>query len=267
MTIKHTAYDTTALTTQALLAGQQGKSPDILLVDNPVVSTLASAGILTTTAQNGLSTGAIAQNILGAGVINGKTYGVPIGANTLALYYNPKILKAAKVRPGLHHELGHADRGAGQGQGDRQEGHHLLRHQHRGRQLPVPAVVLGGRSEPDQPRLAPGGRRADAVDHLDQGRLRAELGDPEHADHVVAGVPDRRLRLRRERHLAEGAAPRTMGAQVIPIPAENGGAAPVPTGGEFFTIPVQKDTSTYATSAKIVSACRRRATSSPPTTP
>src|SRR5690349_5845491 len=34
VTIKHTAYDTTALTTQALLAGQQGTSPNILLVDN-----------------------------------------------------------------------------------------------------------------------------------------------------------------------------------------------------------------------------------------
>ena len=43
-----------------------------------------------------------------------------------------------------------------------------------------------------------------------------------------------------------------MGAKVISIPAENGGAAPVPTGGEFFMIPVQKDASTYATSAKIV---------------
>jgi multiple sugar transport system substrate-binding protein len=43
-----------------------------------------------------------------------------------------------------------------------------------------------------------------------------------------------------------------MDANVIQIPAENGGAAPVPTGGEFFTIPVQKDTSRYATSAKIV---------------
>jgi len=99
VTIKRTGYDTTALTTQALLAAQQGNAPDILLIDNPVVSTLASAGALTTTAQNGLSTDSIAQNILGAGVIDGKTYGVPIGANTLALYYNPTILKAAGVDP------------------------------------------------------------------------------------------------------------------------------------------------------------------------
>jgi multiple sugar transport system substrate-binding protein len=43
-----------------------------------------------------------------------------------------------------------------------------------------------------------------------------------------------------------------MGAKVIQIPAENGGSAPVPTGGEFFTIPVQKNTASYATSAKVV---------------
>ena len=83
-------------------------SPDILIVDNPVVSTLAKAGVLTTTAQNGLSTPAtIAPNILGAGVINGKTYGVPIGANTLALYYNKTVLKAAGVDPASITELGH----------------------------------------------------------------------------------------------------------------------------------------------------------------
>ena len=39
---------------------------------------------------------------------------------------------------------------------------------------------------------------------------------------------------------------------IIPIPAQNGGAAPVPTGGEFVTVPVQSDTSRYATSEKIV---------------
>jgi len=99
VTVKRTGYDTTALTTQALLAAQQGKSPDILLVDNPVLSTLAKAGALTTTAQNELPTSSIAPNILDAGVINGSTYGVPIGANTLALYYSPKILTAAHVSP------------------------------------------------------------------------------------------------------------------------------------------------------------------------
>ena len=39
---------------------------------------------------------------------------------------------------------------------------------------------------------------------------------------------------------------------IIPIPAENGGTAPAPTGGEFVTVPVQKSTGRYATTEKIV---------------
>ncbi len=42
------------------------------------------------------------------------------------------------------------------------------------------------------------------------------------------------------------------GYDVIQIPGMDGGSAPAPTGGEFMSIPVQNDTSRYATSAKIV---------------
>jgi len=41
---------------------------------------------------------------------------------------------------------------------------------------------------------------------------------------------------------------------ILTVPAENGGAAAAPTGGEFLTIPVQKDSARYAVSKKIV-AC------------
>ena len=41
VTVKRTGYDTSDLTNKALLAAQQGNSPDVLIVDNPVVSTLA----------------------------------------------------------------------------------------------------------------------------------------------------------------------------------------------------------------------------------
>src|SRR3954467_5560002 len=46
VTVKRTAYDTTDLGNKALLAAQQGNAPDVMLVDNPVVSTLVQAGIL-----------------------------------------------------------------------------------------------------------------------------------------------------------------------------------------------------------------------------
>ena len=99
VTIERTAYDTTALTNQALLSAQEGTSPDIILLDNPAVSTLAETGILTTTEQFGLDTSTIDPNLLAAGDLDGDTYGIPIGANTLALYYNAEILSAAGVDP------------------------------------------------------------------------------------------------------------------------------------------------------------------------
>ena len=97
VTIKRTGYDTTDLTNKVLLAAQQGKAPNVLVVDNPVVSTLAEGGVLNTTEDLKIDTGQVDDNILAAGQLNGKTYGVPIGANTLALYYNKKVLRAAGV--------------------------------------------------------------------------------------------------------------------------------------------------------------------------
>ncbi|WP_345144873.1 sugar ABC transporter substrate-binding protein, partial [Dactylosporangium darangshiense] len=99
VTVKRTAYDTSDLTNKALLAAQQSNSPDVLIVDNPVVSTLADAGVLTTTEVMKVDTTAVSPNLLAAGQIGGKTYGIPIGANTLALYYNKAVLTAAGVDP------------------------------------------------------------------------------------------------------------------------------------------------------------------------
>ncbi|MES4906061.1 MULTISPECIES: sugar ABC transporter substrate-binding protein [unclassified Streptomyces] len=95
--VKRTGFDTSDLANKALLAAQQGNSPDVLIVDNPVVSTLAEAGVLTTTDDNKLDTSKVDPNLLAAGQSGGKTYGTPIGANTLALYYNKKVLKEAGV--------------------------------------------------------------------------------------------------------------------------------------------------------------------------
>lgn len=252
VTIKRTGFDTTALTTQALLAAQQAKAPDILLIDNPVVSTLAKAGALTTTAQNGLSTGSIAQNILGAGVINGSTYGVPIGANTLALYYNPKILAAAHVDPAsitnwasltaalakvkAIGKTGITFSGINTEEGSFQflpwfwgSGANLT---NIGSPQAVAALTLWTTWLKDG--YAPNSVIQDTQTTAWQEFQTGKVAFAENGTWQKAFAAQ-------------------MGAKVIPIPAENGGAAPVPTGGEFFTIPIQKDTARYATSAKIVS--------------
>lgn len=70
-----------------------------MLVDNPVVSTLIEAGVLNKMSDVDVPTTSIQKNIIGAGTTDGAAYGVPIGANTLALYYNTSVLKAAHVDP------------------------------------------------------------------------------------------------------------------------------------------------------------------------
>jgi multiple sugar transport system substrate-binding protein len=252
VTVKRTGYDTTALTTQALLAAQQGKSPDILLIDNPVVSTLAKAGALTTTKQNGLSTGSIAQNILGAGVINGSTYGVPIGANTLALYYNPKILAAAHVDPSSITSWATLTTA-------------LAKVKATGK---IGITFSGINTEEGSFQFLPWFWGAGAnLTNLNSPQAIAALKlwttwlkDGYAPNSVIQDTQTTAWQEFQTGNVAfaengtwqKGAAAQ-MGAKVIQIPGENGGAAPVPTGGEFFTIPVQQDTARYATSAKIVS--------------
>jgi multiple sugar transport system substrate-binding protein len=252
VTIKRTGYDTTALTTQALLAAQQGKSPDILLVDNPVVSTLAKAGALTTTVQNGLSTGSIAQNILGASVINGSTYGVPIGANTLALYYNPKILAAAHVSPSSITNWATLTAALAKVKAIGKTG----------------ITFSGINTEEGSFQFLPWFWGAGAnLTNLDSPQAIGALTlwttwlkDGYAPNSVIQDTQTTAWQEFQAGDVAfaengtwQKAFAAQMGAKVIQIPAENGGAAPVPTGGEFFTIPVQQDTARYATSAKIVS--------------
>lgn len=251
--IKRSGFDTSDLTNKALLAGQQNNSPDILLVDNPVVSTLASAGILTTTAENKLAVGDVAKNILGAGVIDGKTYGVPIGANTLALYYNPKVLQAAGVDISTVKDWASLTDAIGKVVASGKKG----------------ITFSGIGTEEGSFQFLPWfwGSGADLT-KLDSDKAVAAL--TLWTDWVKKGyAPNSVIQNTQttswqemdtgdfgfaENGTWQKADAAKQGFQVVPLPAENGGAAPAPTGGEFLTIPVQKDAKRYAVSSKIV-AC------------
>jgi multiple sugar transport system substrate-binding protein len=254
VTIKRTAYDTTDLTNKELLAAQQGVSPDVLIVDNPVVSTLASAGVLTTTAQNGISTSAIEPNLMGAGEYQGKTYGIPIGANTLALYYNKKILDAAGVDPSTITNWTTLTAALAKVKAIGKTG------------ITFSAIGTEEGSFQFEPWLWGAGA---SLTDLSSTQGVAALGlwtnwlkDGYAPNSVISDTQTTSWQEFAAGDTAFGengtwqlANAKAAGFPygIISIPAQNGGAAPVPTGGEFVTVPQQSDASRYATSEKIVS--------------
>jgi multiple sugar transport system substrate-binding protein len=259
VTLKRSGYDTTGLTNKALLAGQQGNAPDVLVIDNPVVSTLAEAGMLSTTAESKADTSAVQPNLLAAGQLNGKTYGIPIGANTLALYYNKKVLTAAGVdiasvkdwtsltaalaKVKAAGKKGITFSAIGTEEGSFQflpwfwgSGANLTK-------LDSPQAVSALSLWTDWLKK---GYAPNSVINNTQTTSWQEFAT---GDFAFAENGTWQLANARKSGLDWG---------VIPIPAQNGGPAPAPTGGEFVTLPVQKDTSRYPTSAKIV-ACLTKA--------
>jgi len=253
VTVKRSGFDTTDLTNKALLASQQGNAPDVLIVDNPVVSTLAQAGVLMSNADTKLDASAMQPNLLGAGQIGGKTYGVPIGANTLALYYNKSVLRSAGVdvasvkdwaslTDALAKVKGAGKKGITFSAIGTEEGSFQFLPWFWGggaqlTQLDSPAAVSALSLWSDwlkkgyAPNSVINNTQTTSWQEFATGKYAfAENGTWQLANAKKAGFD----------------------YGIIPIPAVHGGTAPAPTGGEFVTVPAQKKTARYATSEKLV---------------
>ncbi len=98
-TIKRTTAPNTDLINNLTTAVREDNAPDVVFLDNPAVPEAASSGLLVPIDEVGLTKGDADANLAGPGTVDGKTYGVPIGANTLGLYYNEKVLEDAGVDP------------------------------------------------------------------------------------------------------------------------------------------------------------------------
>jgi multiple sugar transport system substrate-binding protein len=253
VTVTRTGNDTTDLTKKALLAAQQGNSPDVLVVDNPVVSTLAEAGVLTTTDETKLDTSAMEPNLLAAGKSGGKVYGVPIGANTLALYYNKSVLDAAGVDPASITDWATLTA--------------ALEKVHTTGKKGITFSAIG--TEEGSFQFLPWFWGADAqLTTLDSPEAVAALSL--WTDWLAKGyAPNSVINNTQTTSWQEFAGGEYAFAEngtwqlanvektgfeygIIAIPGRTGGTAPAPTGGEFVTIPVQQQTQRYDTARKIV---------------
>ncbi|MGW0877324.1 sugar ABC transporter substrate-binding protein [Streptomyces sp. NPDC002740] len=251
--IKRTAFDTSDLTNKVLLAAQQDNSPDVLIVDNPVVSTLAEAGVLTTTDDNGLDTSKVDANLLAAGQSGGKTYGTPIGANTLALYYNKAVLKEAAVDiasikdwPSLTAALGKVDKAGKKG-------------------ITFSAIGTEEGSFQFLPWFWGSGAKLTELDSAQGESALALWTDWLKKGYAPNSVINNTQTTSWQEFasgdyaFAENGTWQLANAEkagfdygVLPVPASTGGNASAPTGGEFVTVPVQGDTGRYPASQKLV---------------
>lgn len=252
--VKRTGFDTSDLANKSLLAAQQGNSPDVLIVDNPVVSTLAEAGVLTTTDDNKLDTSKVDPNLLAAGQSGGKTYGTPIGANTLALYYNKKVLKEAGVDitsikdwTSLTAALEKVKKAGKKG-------------------ITFSAIGTEEGSFQFLPWFWGSGAKlteldsAQAVsalslwkDWLAKGYApNSVLNNTQTTSWQEFATGDYAFSENGTWQLAN-AKKAGLDYGVLPIPGIDGGKASAPTGGEFVTVPVQDSTDRYATTQKLAS--------------
>jgi multiple sugar transport system substrate-binding protein len=253
VTVKRTAFDTTDLTSKVLLAAQQGNAPDVLIVDNPVVSTLADAGVLTSTDENKIDTSTVQPNLLAAGQLGSKTYGIPIGANTLALYYNKAVLQAAGVDPAAIKDWASLTDALGKVKGAGKKG--------------ITFSAIG--TEEGSFQFLPWFWGAGAnLTQLDSSPAVAALSL--WTDWLAKGYAPNSVINNTQttswQEFATGqyafgengtwqlgnAAKAGFPYGIINIPGKDGGSAPAPTGGEFVTVPVQKDSSRYDVDKKIV---------------
>lgn len=251
--IKRTAFDTSDLTNKALLAAQQDNSADVLIVDNPVVSTLAEAGVLTTTDDNRIDTSAVDANLLGAGQSGGKTYGTPVGANTLALYYNKAVLKEAGVDiasvkdwASLTAALAKVEKAGKKGItfsaiGTEEGSFQFLPwFWGSGAQLTDVASAEAVSALSLWKGWLDKGYAPNSVINNTQTTSWQEFAS---GDYAFAENGTWQLANAEKAGLDYG---------VIPVPGADGGNAAAPTGGEFVTVPVQGETGRYATSQKLV---------------
>ncbi|MBT2442135.1 extracellular solute-binding protein [Streptomyces sp. ISL-36] len=253
--IKRTGFDTSDLANKALLAAQQDNSPDVLIVDNPVVSTLAEAGVLTTTDDNKLDTSGVDPNLLEAGRSGGKTYGTPIGANTLALYYNKNVLKEAGVDitsvkdwPSLTAALAKVKKAGKKGITfsaiGTEEGSFQF----------LPWFWGSGAKLTDLDSPAAVSALTLWKDWLAEGYApNSVLNNTQTTSWQEFATGDYAFAENGTWQLAN-AKKAGFDFGVLPIPGADGGAAAAPTGGEFVTLPVQSETGRYATTQKLA-AC------------
>lgn len=254
-TIIRSSAPQTDLFNQLTTAAREQNAPDIVILDNPMMPEAVNAGLLATAEEAGITADGVDENLLGPGVVDGTTYGVPFGSNALGLYYNADLLADAGVDPAsitdwsaLNQALGQVVDGGAKGitfsgvTGEEGVFQFLPWFWGAGADLEdigSDDAVAAGQLISDwigngwAPRSAATDNQSAAWDLF----LTGEFAFAENGSWFAAAAAEADFEI-----------------GVLPIPSRDGGVAPVPTGGEFAVAPVQTvdAEARYANAAEVI---------------
>ena len=99
LTVDRQAVPYPDLVQKVLLAASSNSLPDIIYIDNSDVAQLAEGGFILPLTMSGSALDGFVPALQALGNYKGTDYAVPSANNTVALYYNNDLLKAAGVEP------------------------------------------------------------------------------------------------------------------------------------------------------------------------
>ncbi|NHA68620.1 sugar ABC transporter substrate-binding protein [Phycicoccus flavus] len=256
-TITRTAAPNTDLINNLTTAVKEDNAPEVVFLDNPAVPEASASGLLVPIDEVGIAASDADPNLAGPGTVDGKTYGVPLGANTLGLYYNEKVLKDAGVDPSgitdwaslnaaLEKVTGAGHKGITFAGIPGEEGTFQFLPWFWGaganlKDIGSPEAVAAGQLVSDwigkgyAPKSAITDNQSASWDLF----LTGDYGFAENGSWFAKSAADEKFPI-----------------AMMPIPAKDGGAAPVPTGGEFGVVPLHKENAqAHYAAAKAVIDC------------
>lgn len=256
-TIIRSSAPQTDLFNQLTTAVKEDNAPDVAILDNPMMPEAAGAGLMAPIEEVGLTADGVDANLLGPGIVDGVTYGIPIGSNALGLYYNEDILSEAGVDPesitdwaslnaALEKVVSSGAKGITFSGIAGEEGVFQFLPWFWGAggdlsDLSSPQAIAAGEllsswvANGYAPKSVVTDNQTNAWDLFITGDYGfAENGSWFAGDAAAASFP----------------------IGVIPIPAKDGGVAPVATGGEFLIAPIHKaDSEAHYKNATAVISC------------
>ena len=251
ITIDRQSVPRNELISKVLLAAQQQQLPDVLMIDNPDLQEVANTGALAPLTDYGVDLTGLYSNLIDAGSLNGKVYGIAPGINGMALFYNVDMLTKANLKPPT--TWAEVKDVAGKLTGNGVYG------------IAFSAVATEEGSWQFEPWFWGAGgdlKKLDSPEGVKALQFWVDLVNSGYASKSVVtwsqGDVDDQFVAGKAAMMQNGVW--NLGSldkagikyDVVPIPKPDGGAAPGPMGGEVLTIPLSNNQSTMQAAGKLV---------------